>query len=488
MAISTGKVQFTGLASGLDTDAIVKAMLSTQKARIDAVNQKKILLEWKKEIWTETNKAINKFQTDFVDKLRFESTFNVSKATSSSTAATVTASGEAAEGLHELTIEKLAAGVFVAGEMNLEAGVDVSAKLRDLIGLTANEVLKINDKSITITKDDTLQTVVKKIKEADSSLDVSFDTKNNKLFISTKQTGESAKLKIDTAGGGVLDRLGFSNMNTHGTNAEYTYNGTVSLTSESNNIQINGLNINLNDTTAVGEKIKIQISKDTDKVVEFMSKFVEAYNTLIDDLNTKLYTKSTSSKPLADAEKEKMTDKQIEDYEANIKKTLLRRDESLRTLVGTMRSDLQSVVKGNAFGSLSKIGITTGYYSEKGKLTLDKDELKKALEENINGVMELFTSKGTTNVSGKVSNRGIGTILDSSFKALEKSIKDTRSYDSFYNDKLLQDNIKTSKERIYDLEKKYSKMEAIYYKKFTALEKAMTQMNTQGASISSWLQ
>lgn len=487
MAISTGRIQFTGLSSGLDTDAIVKAMLSTQQSRIDNENQKKILLEWKKEIWTETNKAINKFQTDFVDKLRLESTFNASKVTSSSTAATITASGDAAEGLHELTVEKLAKGAFVAGELNLAVGVDVTSKLGDLINLTSDEVLEINDQSITITKNDTLETVVKKIKAADNSLNVNFDTKNNKLFISTKTTGESAKLEINTSNGETLERLGFSNMNEKGKNAEYKY-GTVELTSESNNIQINGLNITLNDTTALGETIKIQVSKDTDKVLEFMSSFVDAYNTLIDDLNTKLYADSTSLKPLTDAQKETMTDKQIEDYEANIKKTLLRRDENMRTLVDTMRSDLQSVVKENVFGSLSKIGITTGYYSDKGKLILDKDKLKKALEEDVNGVIELFTSKGVTDVDGKVSNRGLGTILDNSFKALEKSIKDTRSYDSFYNDKIIENNIKTSKQRIFDLEEKYSKMESLYYKKFTALEKTMSQLNTQGASISSWLQ
>lgn len=488
MAISSGRIQFTGLASGLDTDSIVKAMLTTHQARIDAVSQKKVLMEWKKEVWAETNKSINKFQTDFVDKLRFESTFNVSKATSSSAAATVTATGDATQGLHELTISSLAKGAFIAGELDLEDGVDVSSKLGELIGLTSSEELKINGNAISITKDDTLKTLVNKIKAADSSLNVSFDTSNSKLFISTKATGESAKLNIDTTSAVTLERLGFSSIDTKGTNAEYTYNDTVTLTSESNNIQINGLNIALNDTTAVGEKIKIQVSKDTEQVVEFLKGFVDAYNTLIDDLNTKLYADSTSLKPLTDAQKETMTDKQIEEHEASVKKTLLRRDESLRTLVDTIRSNLQSVVKGNTFSSLSKIGITTGEYSEKGKLKLDEDKLKKALQENLDAVKELFTSKGVTNSNGKVSNMGIGTLLDSSLKLLEKSIQNTRSYDSFYNDKLLESDIKTSNNRISDLEKKYSKMEAIYYKKFTALEKAMTQLNSQSSSISSWLQ
>ena len=54
-------IQFTGLASGLDTDSIVKAMLTTHQSRIDAQKDKKTLLEWKKEAWKPVNEKINTF-------------------------------------------------------------------------------------------------------------------------------------------------------------------------------------------------------------------------------------------------------------------------------------------------------------------------------------------------------------------------------------------------------------------------------------------
>ena len=40
--------RITGLASGLDTERIVKDLLKASRAKVDAVKQQKTILEWKR--------------------------------------------------------------------------------------------------------------------------------------------------------------------------------------------------------------------------------------------------------------------------------------------------------------------------------------------------------------------------------------------------------------------------------------------------------
>ena len=51
---------------------------------------------------------------------------------------------------------------------------------------------------------------------------------------------------------------------------------------------------------------------------------------------------------------------------------------------------------------MAKIGIaTTRDYLDGGKLEIDEDKLRAAIEEDPNGIYELFMSNGETTVDGK---------------------------------------------------------------------------------------
>ena len=88
------------------------------------------------------------------------------------------------------------------------------------------------------------------------------------------------------------------------------------------------------------------------------------------------------------------------------KKGTLRRDSTLSSLLTKMRTSIYSSVSDTSFGSLDKIGIsTTSNYLEGGKLEIDEEKLRAAIEEDPNGIYNLFMADGEKTVDGKTSNR-----------------------------------------------------------------------------------
>ena len=63
-------IGLSGMVSGLDTDAIVKAMVSGQQAKATKVENKITLNKWTKEAWSGLNTKIYSFYTKYASKLR----------------------------------------------------------------------------------------------------------------------------------------------------------------------------------------------------------------------------------------------------------------------------------------------------------------------------------------------------------------------------------------------------------------------------------
>ena len=57
--------RITGLATGLDVDALVKNMLTNHQSRIDKVNKQIQILQWKQEMYRETMSDINKWKSTY---------------------------------------------------------------------------------------------------------------------------------------------------------------------------------------------------------------------------------------------------------------------------------------------------------------------------------------------------------------------------------------------------------------------------------------
>lgn len=92
---------FSGLMSGIDTDNLVKTMLSGIQNKIDKQNQQKQVLEWKQEFYRDVITDINSFKDKYLDivsknSLKLTSTFNKAKVESTSDAVSVKPSSSGA--------------------------------------------------------------------------------------------------------------------------------------------------------------------------------------------------------------------------------------------------------------------------------------------------------------------------------------------------------------------------------------------------------
>ena len=266
-------------------------------------------------------------------------------------------------------------------------------------------------------------------------------------------------------------------------NAEIVLDGAT-LQDSSNSFSVNGLTIELKNTTELGKKITLNTTSDTSAVYDMVKDFVKTYNEILEELNTKYSAKSARDyAPLTDEQKEAMSDDEIEKWETKIKDSLLRRDNTLSSIINAMRSSLLTTTKvdGVAF-SLSSFGIVTSSdYTEKGKLHImgdedddtyatDTNKLKEALESNPEAVMKTLSEAG-----------------QSLYDALTKKMAKTSlsSALTFYNDKKLDDDQKSYKSEISKLEEKLTDLEDKYYKQFSAMEVAMSKLNSQSSYLAS---
>ncbi len=358
-----------------------------------------------------------------------------------------------------------------------------ATKLTDL-GIAEGTVIKVNGKDITVSATMTMSGLAQEM--AGTGINANYDEKQGRFYLSSKSSGVENAFTVE-ADDATLAALGLDLKEGDegyiaAQDAKVIYNG-VEYTQSSNSFAINGLTI---DATEVGKEQSFNVTNDVDGVYDKIKEFVKSYNSLIEEMNT-LYSaeRVKDYEPLTDEEKEAMSDDQIEKWEGIIKKSLLRKDDTISSLLSTMRTVLNKQVSvTNADGTttnyaLASFGIETGIYSEKGKLHIlgdaddadyaDKaDKLKAALASNPDALAKTFNE--------------IGTELYSRFQSAMKS-SELSSALTFYNDKQIDDELEEFDERIETLEDKLLKEEDKYYEQFAAMETAMAKLQSQQTYI-----
>ena len=264
--------------------------------------------------------------------------------------------------------------------------------------------------------------------------------------------------------------------------SEVVVNGAT-LKNSSNTVEVNGLTLELKDTTAIGETISLTVSNDTDAMYDMVKDFLKEYNALLKEMNTMYYAdRAKDYEPLTDEQKEEMSDDEIEKWEQKIKDSLLRRDDSLQSVINIMKNSMMGSVEvdGKRY-SLATLGIMTSTdYTEKGLLHIygdtedavyaDKDnKLQNFIDNDPDLVMNILT--------------GLTSNLYTGVQKLQQA-NEMKSYMSYYNDKQMTKQIDDYKKEISKWEQKLKDMEDRYYKQFTAMEKALASMQSQQSALS----
>lgn len=400
--------------------------------------------------------------------------------------------------------------------------ISTGSTLAELAGKLKNELkfdengnvsFTINGKTFTFSKNDTLQKVMNTINnDADAGVTLSYDEISDRFTMTAKQTGAGNNIDFVDKSGSFLNAIGLVKKEPSEEDAAGIYQGTdaevyidgIKVVRSSNTFTVNGVEYTLkkpHKEDGVAETT-ITIEQDIDTVFNAIKSFVDEYNKLVDMFNTKLSEKyDRNYMPLTDDEKKDMTEDEIKKWEEKAKTGLLRNDPILQQIQQSMRMALADVVEGVGL-NLAAIGISSSSYLDKGRLTVDEDKLKAALRDRPDEVRELFIKTsdsvpqydrdltaeqrktrykevGLFHRISDILNDYISTLRDKNGNKgilLEKAgmAGDLSQYESS-----LSKEISSYDDRIREMYVKLAEKEESYYRKFTELEKYISQMNSQ---------
>ena len=108
MVYSVNRTMFTGLATGLDTNQIIRDLMRVERLPLDRLNQNRQMLEWQREDYREMNRLFTSFR-EKVDALRLQSGFSVYNVVSSNEAAlTSSVVGRPSQSMYSVEVVQLA--------------------------------------------------------------------------------------------------------------------------------------------------------------------------------------------------------------------------------------------------------------------------------------------------------------------------------------------------------------------------------------------
>lgn len=393
--------------------------------------------------------------------------------------------------------------------MGLKAGdnnrVNTTKKLSDF-GITDGKTLMINDKEITFSENDTVDTLLEKI-NSQSDVQVSYQKASGKFIFTSKEDGASGV--IDFSGSDKeFDKI-FGGMSAavevRGQDAVIAvkYGGSdevVELKRGTNSFTVDGLTVSVSgtfgyngdDPDKTSEAVTFDAKVDVDKVVTSFKEMVEAYNEIIELANKESSTKPDRDyAPLTDAQRKELSEDEIKTYEEKAKQGLLFGDSDIRALT----RDLRYVISGANQEALKEIGISTSSsYAENGKLVFDESKFRAALEADPDKVEKLITQTATKDENGNTTGvNGIAQNLKDVMYKYANNLGDygvlIRKAGSSRAPRSITDNaIYREIEEINKTIKKYESRLQVerdrYIKQFTSLETLISQMNSQSSYLS----
>lgn len=475
-------IRLGGLASGMDTEAMVKELMKAHQLKMTNFERKKTGLNWEKEVWQDLNKKVLNFQQKTLFDMKLGKTLGSRKIKTTATNFSVSGKGNADNGNHTVKVNQVATKPRVNKEMIIS---EYTQTLSSLAGTDIDDsdviTIKINDKDLVLKGTDTIDDVVKKMDQLEgANVSARYFTDGNFLRFTTDNSGENAELKPEATGAKgnkVLELLGLDGLTSPGVdadgnpivvgikgqNAKLEFDG-MEVESSTNVVKVAGLEIEVYEAST--DVKTITVSSDIDKDVESIKKVIEEYNSMLAEVNKYLYAKANNSyEPLTDEERKAMDDDEVKLWEEKVKGSMLRNNDILKSFSNLARGTISSQ---DIYGKLSQFGITTGDYSERGKLHIDEEKLKKALENDPTAIEDTF--------------RNIGEKMHDGIASMLKATK-TSSALTMYHDKTIKEDLRTNATDIIEYQKKLDTIEANYNRQFTAMEKMIQQLNSQSSSI-----
>lgn len=430
-------IRFSGLGSGLDTNGIITALMKIERQPIDRINAEKAAASTKKGVVQEINGLLGKLR-DAAAALYAPDALAAKTATAADTSiVSASATSSAAAGSYNVTVTSLAQAHTLAST----AGPTLTAG--QTLTLSAGAAAPV---SVSVQAGDDLQKLADRI-NATSGTPVSASVISNRLVLISTQSGSAGAI---TVGGSAAPSLGLSTTQA-ATDAAATVNG-LSVTSSGNQITgaINGVTLSLGKLGST----TVTVAADQTQNLQKVQAFVSAYNDLIGNVN-----RATA-------------------YDAATKTAgTLQGDQTITSLASQVRRIAGSAVQGltGAYDSLAAIGITS---ARDGTLSVDQAKFTAAMTANPDAVRKVFAVDD--GVAGVGPADGVARQIQAFADGFSSNILSARLSGYTTSMQRMDDRI-ASLQNIMDLKEKTLRAQ------FTAMETAVSQFQSQGASIAAKL-
>jgi flagellar hook-associated protein 2 len=393
---------------------------------------------------------------------------------------------------------------MTSGDQNI---VNLDSTLENAFGETESVSFNINGVDFNFTNTTKISTVIDEINNSDAGVKMTYSQVSDKFTMTTTDTGASAEINITNTSGNLFGASSSINITDstiqNGQDAKFYLNGgTDPIYRSSNVFTIDGATYTLKAPTT--EAIEFTVENNSEEVMEKITSFIDDFNEIYADLQDRLSEKiERDYPPLTEAQKEEMTDSQIEKWEEKAKSGLLRNDSILSNIMRNLRSAFYDNIDGTTT-NFREIGISNSDNYNKFEIVVDEAKLKQALDQNPEEVMALFNKEedisyrpglssadrnqryGEVGFAHRISdilNDAVRTRRDASgFKGtLVEKIGvdgDTTEFNNFMTRQM--DSIE---ERIQKAIDKMEDKENYYFDQFTRMERVISQLNAQSESL-----
>lgn len=443
---TSGAIKSSGVGSGIDTDAIVTALVNAEKAP----KQKQI--DTQTLTTTTTLTAVGTVKSSLetyraaVAAMNKASAFSgLTGASSNEKAASVTVTDSASDGTYTLEVTSLASSSKISSGVYAEKSAAVVNATTSAQDLTISQSGKESKVSIPAgaTLAQTRDLINTQMASRGISANILTDASGSRLVLSSSTTGKGTEISMSANADSGLDKLTTSTTVTEPANAIYKIDG-IEMESSTNTVAaaISGVSLKLLEAG----KSTITVSTSTDTLKKATTGFVDAYNALMTQLST-LTKVSTSA-------------------DGTTSGGGLTGDSTVRHLIQSMRNELVTS-SGSSKATLSQFGINTD--QKTGLLVMDDTKWTAAMADtaNVAAIQDMFTGK-----NGLLSRMTSATDA----YAVKGGILSSRS-DSLSN------TLTKLTEQQETLNRRISNLTTTLTAKYTAMDTLVAQLNATSKSI-----
>ncbi|WP_051671505.1 flagellar filament capping protein FliD [Oribacterium sp. P6A1] len=515
---------FGGLASGLDRDALIEQLTLNTNNKITKTQQNITKQEWRQEAYRSVTDQMIDMEDEYLSysgktSIVHNGLYSKSVVTAngnSASAALVSASGysNVLDYVSVKGVSQLASSAYFTSQKMTDSEGNTaskSTKLSSITGFTDDKLssMTINGKTFEVTGESTVNDLVNAINNSDAGVKATYVESTGKFMFFDKDTGEESAVELNDTAKELFG--GEESQFTAGKDAVMyvSYGGSepVAIKSHTNTFNVDGLSVKASGTfgdISVGEDGKVSYdasasvsftaTANVDKATERVKAFIEAYNKMVDEVNTHVTTRPTSGyDPLTEEQEDEMTEKEIEKWTKKAKEGILYNDNEMRDFAFELHGMMNDIVAGGiSYDDLESIGITiSSDHVDGGQLTFDEDKFRKAMETDAQKVEDIMC--------GTEEKKGFGQIINNQLTpyATRYASRNGNSYGRLIevagseklvatkNKNEIYDKIKGYNDELEKWKDKLKTEEDRYIKQFSNLETLINKMNTQASYLSS---